>query len=421
MEKRVNLLLGDCLVLLKDLEDNSVDSIVTDPPAGIAFMSAKWDSDKGGRDYWIEWMTEVSKECLRVIKPGGHALVWSLPRTSHWTATAWENAGWELKDRIAHVFGSGFPKGQNIGKAIDKLKGAEREVIGKLTAPCGCKDGTNALGGSCCQEPPITAPATPEAAQWDGWNTALKPAVEDWWLMRKPFKGTIAANVLEHGTGAINIDGCRVKAADSSTTARVPAVVLDTPTGFGKGAAMGGNGSNLGRYPANLIHDGSDEVLKCFPETQTNNHGKVLYEGVKDVSAYNGSNTYGKYNKIEYNQDHSGKGSAARFFKALPDDDPEDEATRLFYCAKAAKKDRGETNRHPTVKATKLMSYLCRLITPPGGIILDPFMGSGSTGKAALLEGFNFIGIEQDPEYFEIAMARINHVLEQDTQLKLDL
>lgn len=417
MKNRVDLLLGDCLVLLKSLEDNSVDSIVTDPPAGIAFMSAKWDSDKGGRDCWIEWMTEVSKECLRVIKPGSHALVWSLPRTSHWTATAWENAGWELRDRIAHVFGSGFPKGQNIGKAIDKLKCAEREVGKDPYA----KNHPNPRGKGVKQNygndlnpcRPITAPATHEAAQWEGWNTALKPAVEDW-LMRKPFKGTIVANVLEWGVGGINVDGCRVGVIEK--TSRTNGKQRNIYGGWRAYAGETWEPSPQGRYPANLVHDGSDEVLKCFPESNSSGGGFNKLTRSAPNALSEALNTPGK-NSCGLGD----SGSASRFFKALPDDDPEDEATRVFYCAKAAKKDRGETNRHPTVRATKLMSYLCRLITPPDGIVLDPFMGSGSTGKAALLEGFNFMGIEQDPEYFEIATARINHVLEQDTQLKLDL
>jgi DNA modification methylase len=575
---------GDCLEVLKTLPDCSVDSIVTDPPAGIAFMGKDWDKDKGGRDAWIAWMQEVAGECLRVIKPGGHALVWALPRTSHWTGMAWESAGWEPRDKIVHLFGTGFPKSLNVSKAIDKKDGR----LGWQSPNAGQYGG---VGGGIASRPGNqhrtedfeVVLESAEAQQWDGWGTALKPAsedwyclrkplkvvpacdttvvestilleallwslspaklvehcsasnqsasdeaqygsarwiaavvhglsslapsevtamfnsqeeartywniallwqsiseehsmhasryttetessltialktlncyllaiipncitqvayhhcglwplakdverslsvyeahwphipqpsaiesvtprttssvvnilvniagvtsssfhlnsegfvahpamphtekpasaAEDWWLLRKPIDGTVAGNVLRHGTGALNIDGCRIAAAK--------------------------------RWPANVLHDGSDEVVAGFPDSN---------------------------------------GSAARF----------------FYCAKASRRDREEgcehlvdrtgaeavdreegsaginspragasrtagkvKNHHPTVKHTELMRYLCRLITPPNGVVLDAFMGSGSTGKAAMLEGFNFIGIEMEAEYLKIAEARISY------------
>ena len=215
---------GDNLPILKTLPDNSVDAIVTDPPAGIGFMGKEWDKDKGGRDKWIDWMAEVAAECLRVIKPGGHALVWALPRTSHWTATAWENAGWEPRDRICHIFSTGFPKSANISKQIDRMAGAEREVVstnpnyrpnsGAIADPKWWQDRSSGL---------ITAPATDAAKQWDGYGTALKPAVEDYWLFRKPIeKGlNIAENVLKWGTGGLNIDGCRVQSGIQIPIGRV--------------------------------------------------------------------------------------------------------------------------------------------------------------------------------------------------------
>jgi site-specific DNA-methyltransferase (adenine-specific) len=357
-----SVLHGDCLEVLKTLPDNSVDAVVTDPPAGIAFMGKSWDKDKGGRNQWIAWMSEVAAECLRVIKPGGHALVWAIPRTSHWTGTAWEDAGWDCRDKIFHCFGSGFPKSLDVSKAIDRAAGAEREVVGKRWEQ-NRKPNTKEHGRYGEYGPDdglLTAPATPSAKQWEGWGTALKPAVEEWWLFRKPLaEKTVAANVLEHGTGALNIDGCRVKYAshqDKKTSARNGEYGESKPSCFlGNKQIMHGKQNSQGRFPAHLIHDGSEEVLACFP----------------DIS-----------------------GSAARF----------------FYCAKASKRDRDEgldRNHHPTVKPTELMRYLCRLITPPGGTILDPFCGSGSTGKGAILEDFNFIGIEQDAEYVEIAKARI--------------
>jgi site-specific DNA-methyltransferase (adenine-specific) len=202
---RAVLYLGDCLEVLRGLEPGSIDAVVTDPPAGIGFMGQDWDHDKGGRAAWIAWMTDVARECLRVLKPGGHALVWALPRTSHWTATAWEDAGFEVRDRVAHVFGSGFPKSLDVSKAIDAAAGAEREVVGVSdhihsrganTAYPKCPGETAAAAeqtaerGNC-----ITAPATPAARQWAGWGTALKPAVEDWWLLREPLAGTVAAKL----------------------------------------------------------------------------------------------------------------------------------------------------------------------------------------------------------------------------------
>ena len=337
----VSLYLGDCVEVLRSLPDASVDAIVTDPPAGIAFMGKSWDTDKGGRNAWIAWLAEVAAECLRVVKPGGHALVWALPRTSHWTGMAWENAGWEPRDKIVHLFGTGFPKSLNLG---------------------------------------------------DGWGTALKPAAEDWWLMRKPLAGTVAGNVLRHGTGALNIDGCRVAG---------------------------------GRFPANLMHDGSSEVVAGFPDTGKSTGGRI---GNKDGGAIYGG----------------GKGLAGAFEKGDPGYGDSGSAARFFYCAKASRADREEgcehlptrsgaeavdreegsagtqspragagrtagtvRNHHPTVKNVELMRYLCRLITPPGGLVLDAFTGSGSTGKGAVLEGFRFVGIERDPDYLAIAAARI--------------
>lgn len=324
----VKLLLGDCLDRMRELPDHSVDAIVTDPPYGLSFMGKKWDYDVPSVEIWAE--------CLRVLKPGGHLLAFAGTRTQHRMAVRIEDAGFEIRDMIAWVYGSGFPKSHNL-------------------------DGDR-----------------------QGWGTALKPALEPITVARKPLIGTVAANVLAHGTGALNIDGCRIATHD---------VLSFGSRELGDGIKYGkckptteGMQSPLGRWPANLIHDGSQMVLDLFPEANN--------------------------------------ASAARF----------------FYCAKTSKKDRDEglttdpqafvqfqtangtsgkpsslsegrdtqyRNTHPTVKPTDLMRYLCRLITPPGGTVLDPFMGSGSTGKAAKREGFGFIGIERDPGYFDIAQARI--------------
>lgn len=452
----VKLIHGDCLEVLKGMSDNSVDSIVTDPPYGLSFMGKKWDYDVPDQAIW--------EECLRVLKPGGHLLAFSGTRTQHRMAVRIEDAGFEIRDMIAWVYGSGFPKSMDVSKAIDKMDAADarrerqlrftewmrstgltsteinritdtsmgghyttaasqpsvatrehfeklrphfgvdvpewveqmvdertvesenfkrREVVGRSESTAA----TGGVYGEYGKGFDITAPATDAARQWKGWGTALKPALEPITVARKPFKGTVAANVLEWGTGAINIDGCRV--VGNVWTRRTP--YKDNIKGGQLHAAKSEStyacgpqsGNELGRWPANLIHDGSDEQTGML-------------------------------------------GAAARF----------------FYCAKASKRDRDEgldgfeaakttfaagtglrnngdgtprnqtpsnKNIHPTVKPTELMAYLCRLVTPPGGVVLDPFMGSGSTGKAAVREGFRFIGIEMDANYLAIAEARIAH------------
>jgi hypothetical protein len=343
------LLRGDCLEQLKTLEENSIDSLVTDPPAGISFMGRDWDDGEN----FIPSMTAAFTECLRVLKPGAHGLVWALPRTSHWTATALEYAGFEIRDVVTHLFGSGFPKSLDISKAIDKAAGVERKVIGKYQSPEGTSgESKGALfnGGGLVD---ITSPATDEAKQWQGWGTALKPASEHWILVRKPLsEKTVAKNVLKHGTGGINIDASRISVAKDDPNHRVPS---QGNAGANSIFGVGGHDGNLkpqGRFPANLVLD------------------EVAAEMLDEQSL----------------------GGASRF----------------FYVAKASKKDRGTDNNHPTVKSTKLMEYLIKLVTPPNGVVLDPFMGSGSTGKAAVGLGFKFIGIEKNEEYFEIAKRRID-------------
>ena len=325
-----------------------MDSIVTDPPYGLAFMGKRWDYDVPSVEIW--------EECLRVLKPGGHLLAFAGTRTQHRMAVRIEDAGFEIRDMIAWVYGSGFPKSLDVSKAIDKAAGAERSRELKFTGTIkggalhGGKEGGNSRTWNEIQS---NEPATDAARQWQGWGTALKPALEPITVARKPLIGTVAENVLAHGTGGINVDGCRV----------------DTNGGTAKGSKPQGNGKGIygaglhgaceitqldaGRWPANLIHDGSDEVTGLFP--------------VEDS----------------------------------------DSAARFFYCAKASAEDRGPGNHHPTVKPTDLMRYLCRLVTPPDGVVLDPFTGSGSTGRGAVLEGFAFIGCEMDPEYLEIARTRI--------------
>jgi len=356
---------------MKQLSDNSVDSIVTDPPYGISFMAKKWDYDVPSVEVW--------KEAIRVLKPGGHALIACGTRTQHRMVVNIEDAGFEIRDVVSWIYGSGFPKSLNIHKKDERCP--------------------------------------------DGWGTAIKPACEFFTLCRKPLsEKTIAKNVLKWGTGGINIDGCRV-GTDAITINRHDgqsnSLVEST-----KGKWTGKKEVVQGRFPANLIHDGSQEVLELFPETKSRSN-----KGASSVA--NSREVYGKYTgKIDCgasaNHDPAGeKGSAARF----------------FYCPKASKKDRDEglegfeekeiesdlgsgdickkreyrvhpirKNTHPTVKPTALMQYLCRLITPTGGVVLDPYMGSGSTGKAAVKEGFSFIGCELDDDYYKIAKARTHQL-----------
>ena len=433
---------GDCLDVMREMPDNSVDAVVTDPPYGLSFMGKKWDYDVPTVEVW--------REVLRVLKPGGHLLSFAGTRTHHRMAVNIEDAGFDLRDTLMWVYGSGFPKSHDVSKAIDREAGADREVVvGKRWEP-NRKPGTKESGRYGEYGPDdglITAPATPAAQQWEGWGSALKPSFEPITLARKPLQGTLAQNVQEHGTGGLNIDGCRVGTNENDPNVRTNSS-RQTPSGVGHGYSCYGakngvdkNGAGsewatAGRWPANLIHSGEPEVVACFPETTSGerNGKKSKHGGCHGgiYGAFEGGDTGNHF--------PPSSGSAARFFKQCPDDDPEDaETRRLIYQGKATKRDRDEglegfeerktstmngytrpsegrtadkdggpkRNTHPCVKPTPLMQYLCRLITPPGGIILDPFTGSGSTGKAAVLEGFGFIGIEQEPEYVAIANARI--------------
>ncbi len=374
---------ADCRDVLRSLAENSIDSIVTDPPyalvsivkrfgkpgstpakgneayqcASAGFMGKSWDTGE------VAFSEEFWRECLRVLKPGGHVVAFSGTRTYHRMAVAIEDAGFEIRDQLGWLYGSGFPKSHN------------------------------------------------QHGEWEGWGTALKPAWEPIALARKPLDGTVAANLAKWGVGALNIDGCRV-GEEGGTRKPRSADKSETHSVGGYLNAKAGEPIDAGRWPANIVHDGSDEVLAGFPNTKS---GKP--SGVK---AGNNNNIYGQFAGGVPVTGFGDEGSAARF----------------FYCAKASRKDRDEglesadkattsdgraiaadnayqrgktlrANTHPTVKPTDLMRWLCRLVSPSGGIILDPFMGSGSTGKAGLLEGFRFIGVEREDEYMPIAHARI--------------
>lgn len=424
------LFLGNNLDVLKDLESNSIDSIVTDPPYGISFMNKKWDYDVPSVKFW--------KECLRVLKPGGHALVACGTRTQHRMAINLEDAGFEIRDIVAWVYGSGFPKSLNIGKAIDEKEGNIREVVGSRVAH---DIRGNALMEARCPEikkekSRINVNITRGSSEWEGWGTALKPAMELWTLCRKPLsENTVAENVLKYGTGGINVDECRIETQDkiasvSGGMKRRNAKLKEQgfrpySKGFENQDKEEWTQNSKGRFPANLIHDGSEEVLELFPNTKSGDNCVRTKEG----------------SFVE----HGGLGKAGDVQITYGD---EGSASRFFYCAKASSTERNlgldgfeekrpdersekgmgsfdikgvrpQQNHHPTVKPVNLMKYLCRLITPKGGKVLDPFMGSGTTGIAAKLESFAFIGIELDPEFFEIAKHRIQHYKDPEEEMEI--
>lgn len=400
---------GDCIEKMKELDENSIDAIVTDPPYGLAFMGKSWDTfdAKGYQEFSNRWATEA----LRVLKPGGHLLAFSGTRTYHRMAVGIEDAGFEVRDCIAWVYGNGFPKSHNIGVAVDKLQGNEREVVGGRLGT-DFSDAQFVQQGSMMQRhhkaPRTVVKVTRGNSPWEGWGTALKPSLEPIVVARKPFKGSVAENVLRWGTGGINVDGCRIGTKGGTAKDNPP---KDKSNGI-YGDGINGNcdiiSLDADRFPANLIHDGSDEVVGLFPETTSGggvkaNKGTVgLYGIASNVTTEFEPNT----------------GSAARF----------------FYCAKAHKKERDAglddlnkvvaggmkdrqdgsfdgnvsmgRNHHPTVKPIDLMRYLIRLVTPPNGIVLDPFAGSGSTGCAAVMEGKQYILMEMDPEFADIIIPK---------------
>jgi site-specific DNA-methyltransferase (adenine-specific) len=408
---------GNNLDILPELASNSVDSIVCDPPYELGFMGKSWDSTG------IAYSVELWQQCLRVLKPGGHLLAFGGTRTWHRLAVAIEDAGFEIRDNIAWLYGSGFPKSHNISKAIDKVAGAERnEILSQNSTRC--KDFPNPCLGhnetgkfSATVHSLPTAPATDEAKQWEGWGTALKPAHEPIVVARKPLIGTVAQNVLKYGVGGLNIDATRIGTETIS--------VHNAPKGsFAGGEPERGSDTesyreHQGRFPANIILD--ETTAKLLDEQS----------GIRSAGAFpktvdrTNSTIYGKYTSEE------------KEARIITDSGG---ASRFFYVAKTSKRDRNEgldelpeqiltgrdegqderqvpyktrsnpvKNTHPTVKPTALMQYLIRLVTPENGVVLDPFAGSGSTGKAAILEGKRFIGIELTPEYLPIIEGRLKH------------
>jgi site-specific DNA-methyltransferase (adenine-specific) len=374
---RARILVGDCRASMATLPDASVDAVVCDPPYELGFMGRKWDASG------IAYDLEVWRQCLRVLKPGGHLLAFSGSRTYHRMACAIEDAGFDVRDQIMWLYGSGFPKSLDVSKAVDAAAGAERDVVGHGRSG----KARNAMAGDFAGEWNVTTPATAAARQWSGWGTALKPAHEPICMARKPLAGTVAANVLQHGTGAINVDGCRV--GDD--------VMVNMPGSTNPRIAMG-NGRRtdakpttaIGRWPANVLHDGSEEVMDGLREAaryfytakaDRADREEVLGDVPRRIPP--AVECQGDYDKKGLNSPRAGAGRTARDL----------------------------VNVHPTVKPTELMRYLVRMVTPPGGLVLDPFTGSGSTGRAAMLEGMRFVGCELSPEYAEIARARIRYTL----------
>lgn len=338
---------SDCLDVMKRMSSNSVDAIVTDPPYGISFMSKGFDTFKkegmSDNQAFQADMTPLFKEMLRVAKPGAHLLAFGGTRTYHRLTCAIEDAGWEIRDCLGWIYSSGMPKSMDISKAIDKRLGAQRET------------GMTPDSDACYPREDLI-PITEDAKKWHGWGTCLKPAFEPIVLARKPVEGTVVDNVLKWGVAGLNIDDCRVESDKP--------VVIHSPkkeTLYDSGHKdLGTWVDNRGRFPANLIHDGSDEALGVFPDNGT---------------------------------------------------------ARFFYCPKASKKEKGPGNQHPTVKPIALMKYLVKLVAPKGALVLDPFMGSGTTGVAAVEVGCRFLGIEKDSEYFKIAENRIGNAIPKTTSV----
>ena len=389
----IKIINGNSLEELKKFPDNYFHSVVTDPPYGLSFMGKKWDYDVPSVELW--------KEVFRVLKEGGYLLSFSGTRTQHRMAVNIEDAGFEIRDMIAWVYGSGFPKSHNIGKALDRLNGKDiPKNKGFNVAGQGIALNSNRELRS--DHPNYVKPKYDN--EWEGWGTALKPALEPITMARKPFKTSVAENVLKNGVGGINIDGCRVEFTGEADKkgARVGF------KGDVYGEYMKGQGRELekenptqqkatthiqGRFPANFIHDGSNEVKDLLEESS-----RFFYcakaskqdrnEGLEDFEAK------AKYTRVG-------------------------DANAIY----TPNKQKAQKNNHPTVKPTDLMRYLVRLVTPKEGIVLDCFMGSGSTGKACALEGFNFVGIDLDKDYCKIAKARINKAIEDkrimESQMKL--
>jgi len=423
----VRLLHGDCVKVMRELPAESVDAVVCDPPYEIAFMGRTWDSAG------VAYDPETWAAALHVLKPGAHLVAFAATRTAHRITCAIEDAGFEIRDTLCWLYGSGFPKSLDVSKAIDKAAGAEREVIGQNpNARPESQPGYSLDGESrnfAVNVQPLTAPATPDAERWQGWGTALKPAYEPVILARKPLRGTVAANVLAHGVGALNIDACRIGTEEAWRADDRP---YDGRNGYGPDDADGwaGNwtkrsGSHAaGRWPANVA---LDETAAAMLDAQTGTLSPASeYTRKTSVQAGHGGEGWGEKARGENVAAFGDRGGASRFFytaKASRAERntglhhlPEREAFKMSGGENvapgrtAASGKQVAQNHHPTVKPVALMRWLCRLVTPPGGVILDPFIGSGSTAVAARVEGFRCWGIDLDVEYLQIAAGRLSQL-----------
>ena len=450
MSERFTVFVGDCREVLRGIDESSVDAVVTDPPYGLGFMNREWDKFVA----FQRWCEEWARELIRVVKPGGHVVAFGGNRTYHRLAVALEDAGFEIRDCLMWLHGEGFPKSLDVSKAIDKAAGAERPVVGERTDGVGNTDRSihKHEGFASARERVYieTAPATDDAKRWEGWGTALRPSWEPIVLARRPLSGTVEENVRRWGTGGLNVDACRLPTSDHLRFPRDPGTLGSNMIDRGKvirvKGAKQGQQSDAGRWPSNWMLCHSSECVqvgtskvrsgKAVGGLRSKKDGAVFGKGWKQADS--GDHTYADPSGYE----------AVEEWACVPDcpirrlDDQSGEVvSRFFYCPKAGRRDRDEglddlpvvmsheianrkegspgmvrsqapgtgRNVHPTVKPTSLMRWLCRLVTPPGGVILDPFMGSGSTGKAAMLEGFRFVGVEIDPEMVEVARRRVSH------------
>ena len=419
-DDHVTLWHGDCLDVLPTLPDASVDSVVTDPPYELGFMGKGWDATG------IAYNVTVWRECLRVLKPGGHLLAFGGSRTWHRLAVAIEDAGFELRDSIAWLYGSGFPKSLDVSKAIDKAAGAEREVIGLKASNrpnvVGQRPG-DSMGGGNYGERVETAPATPDAERWQGWGTALKPAFEPVVVARKPLEGTVASNVLTWGTGALNIDATRVATTDSLGGGANKGMTAETRhEGFARPwmrddeareAAAARSRENtaraqaLGRWPANVvlghtpdcdvIYEGRGEIRlegPCAPGCPVAELDRQSGESSSRIGKPRGAASGDGWGMTATGAEYADTGGASRF----------------FYVAKAPTSERPRVGgiAHPTVKPLDLMRWLVRLVTPPGGTVLEPFAGSGTTAEACVLEGSQCIAIEREADYLPLIVSRLD-------------
>jgi hypothetical protein len=470
------------------LPENSIDAIVSDPPAGIGFMGAEWDSDKGGAEEWIAWLADLLRPWYRALKPGGHVLLWAIPRTSDWTMAALRRAGFEIRDQVHdifdadvlaqnfvgaldpeqqaaflrllesqtspilyHLFGSGFPKSRNISIDIDALLGKEREVIAPAPYTRGASSQQYADGRDVswnAQPQPITAPASEEATRWDGWGTAFKPAAEHWILARKPLELSIARNVLKWGTGALNIDACRIPVAEGETIAMTQSDPAKREGVVGAAMLTSNNDAEkmqaaqrasiartqeLGRWPAHLVLDEHAAAI-LDEQSGTKTGAKAPVRGT-EPSAPSTGQTYHLRKRVA-GQFHGDKGGASRFFYVAKPPRKEKEAgldhlpiasageatggrkegsAGLNNPRAGAGRTGGARNTHPTVKSIELMRWLVRFVTPKGGIVADMFAGSGTTLIAGLEEGMRVVGCELTDKYIPIVIGRVEHALKRLT------